>query len=794
MRPSANNPLAGAVLLIFVAGLFGAFPPPARSAREKTVTAVAVAGNRRLAASSILARVKTRAGEPYSQETVNADLKRLSEWGPFSSVRFDVEEETPGAVEVTIVVEERPLVNKVYYEGNREFDADDLAEETATAPGKILDQAVLKKDEEKIVELYRKEGYLNAAVETQVKPIPDTGEVTVFFNISEGDEVRISEIVFDGARAIKPGDLEDVMQTTAKSFPFHSGILTASEFDLDQERIILYYREHGYLDARILDVDYDYTPDGRRLKLVIHLEEGEQYHTGQVTVRGNERFSAEELQGRLTMIDGTVFSPMSLRNDYRSLLDFYQSRGYMDADIRPVQSYNPATERMDLTYQISEGDISFIDRIDIEGNEITKDVVIRREMGVRPGDVYDGVRVRRSRERLLNLGYFETVVIDQVPARDPGQKDLVVKVTEKKTGQFMFGFGYSSIDDFIGYAEISQSNVDILNPANGFMGGGQKLRLRGELGTERSLYELSFTEPWLFGIPLSAGFDVYRRDRAWSEYDESRKGFDLRFRRRLFWIVQGGVIYRLEQVDISDIADGAFPELYLEEGKNWISSIVPSLSTDTRDSFLIPTRGTKNVLACELAGGVLGGSKDYVKTTYDFSYYLELWWPTWVLAFKMRAGTASAYGDTDVVPIYERFYLGGGNSIRGFRYREVGPFYQDPDDGDYEPIGGDSMLMGTFELTFPIIEMVRGALFCDIGNVWVDSQWTEEGVGWPATEDFDILSGDWFKTLNSGAGIGLRLYLPIGPIKLDYGWPLRTGPDGWNDTGGRFHFNIGYEW
>ncbi len=773
-----------------------AAPSLSPAAREQIVSEVEVSGNSRLSREAILARIETQAGKPFSQNALNGDLARLNEWGPFSSLEFRVDDAGEGAVKVLILVSERPLINKVEFDGSREFDDDDLAKKIASAPGQVLDEAKLKADAEKIVAEYRKEGYLNATVSPVVKPVPGTGEVRVRFDIAEGKEVRIREIKFAGLSRIDPSVLRGDMKTKAKSFPFRSGILDVGEFALDQERIVYYCRQEGFLDAKLLGVEYEYTPDGKWLDLVIRLEEGPLYRAGQIQVLGAVRFPEAALREMIQMKENDVFSPVQTATDRRSLADFYQSRGYMDVEIRPLQVYNQATEKMDLTYSIAEGEISYINRIEIEGNDITKDVVIRREMGVIPGDIFDGVRVRRSWERLNNLGYFESVAIDQVPAVEPGKKDLVVRVAEKKTGQFMFGFGYSSVDDFIGYAEIGNSNVDILNPANGFLGGGQKLRLRGELGTEVARYELSFTEPWLFGYPLSGGFDLYRRDRSWSYYNETRKGFDLRLRRHIFGVVQGGLTYRLEQVGIHNVDQDAFIEIKDEEGESWVSSITASLTGDTRDSFLVPTRGMRNNLSCELAGGPFGGDQDFVKTSYDFSVYQELFWEKWVLAFKFRAGTISTYGDTEVMPVYDRFYLGGGNTIRGFRYREVGPYYQD-EDGDYQPIGGNSMLMGTVEFTFPIIGgeigSVRGALFLDAGNLWVDSTWEDNGIGYPETASSRIFTRDWFDTINSSAGFGLRLYLPIGPIKLDYGYPLRTGPDGWNDSGGRFHFNIGYE-
>lgn len=763
------------VFLVLV-GLFLCFPPPARAIRERIVEEVVVSGNRRLSQSAILSRIKTQTGQVFQQEDINADLKRLHDWGPFSSIEIEAQPAGEGKVRVVFKVEEKPIIKKIIFEGNREFSDKRLQREITSAPGQVLSPAQLKEDIARIYKLYEEEGYLQAGIDSQIKTDPATGEAVVFIDIKEGHEVRIKRIKIEGAREISEDDLLGLIKTKRRSL-FRSGIFEEERFEADLERITAYYRSHGYLDMKIVDVKRTFSKDGSKMYIRIKIEEGKQYYTGAVEMVGNEHFPAEELEQLLALKREDVFTFAALRKDTRALRDFYSSKGYIDASIRPQTIYNQATERMEITYAIRENQISYINRIEISGNEITREIVIRRELAVKPGEIFDGLKVQRSRERLYNLGYFHQVSIDPIPTALPNKKDLIIRVEEKKTGEFLFGVGYSSIDDFIGFVEIGQGNFDLFNPPF-FMGRGQKLKVRAEFGTKRDNYQLSFTEPWLFGIPLSFGVDFYRRDRSWSDYRETRKGGDLRLRQRLVEFVEIGLIYRLEQVEISRVAEDASESIKIEEGKNWINSLTPSLARDTRDSWLIPTRGMRNSLSVEVAGGMLGGDKDFIKSNFSTSSYYSIF-PGHILGFRFRMGTAQSFGDTEVVPIYEKFYLGGANTIRGFRYREVGPFDPETD----EPLGGDSMTMASVEYTFPIFEMVRGALFCDIGNAWADKNW----------KDGDSIFGNrWLKSLNSGAGIGLRFYLPIGPIKLDYAWPLRTGPDDWNDTGGRFHFNIAY--
>ncbi|MCX6348783.1 MAG: outer membrane protein assembly factor BamA [Candidatus Aureabacteria bacterium] len=768
--------------LVFFLGL----PPLLPAARENTVAEVLIEGNVRLNASAIMSRIKTRTGQPYAQETLNADLKRLYDWGPLASVSVDVQETPAGGFRVTFRVEEKPTISRIIFEGNREFSGGKLLGEISSVAGEPLSEPKLREDAAKIFELYEKEGYLQARIDYQIKAKPESGEATVIFVVAEGREARIKTIAIVGAKAIDPDDLLGLMETHSRSLfgILHTGIFRKDEFEADLEKITQYCHNQGYLDMKALKTENVFSPDKGSIFITIAIEEGKRYSAGTIGLSGNEVFSESELRSLLALKPGAVFSYQAVRLDVRALQDFYSSKGYIDAVVRPSTVYDPAKDRMDVAYALRENQLSYINRIDISGNTVTKDIVIRRELAVRPGEVCDGIKIRRSEERISNLGFFQKVTIDPVASEAPGSKDLAIRVEEKKTGEFLFGVGYSSIDDLIGFAEIGLGNFDLFHWPN-FLGAGQKIRLRGEFGSTRDNYELSFTEPWIFGVPLSFGVDLYRRDWVWEDYKERRKGGDIRLRRRLTGFAEANLTYDLEQVEIYSVASDAYWSIQSEAGKNWVSSLTPGLSYDSRDSYLIPTRGVNATINCEVAGGILGGDKDFVKTIFSGSLYYSIF-EGHILGFRVMAGSAQPYSDTEIVPVYERFFLGGANSIRGFRYREVGPYDTLTDD----PIGGDSMVLGSVEYTFPIWEnTIRGALFFDIGNVWVDDTWS---VVQPGDPPMDVFSNPWLKSLNSAAGIGLRLYLPIGPIKLDYGWPLRSGPDGWNDAGGRFNFNIGY--
>lgn len=789
--PKRKNKLRGtgpvpgiALLLLLSAALLSG--PPGAAGREKTVSEVRIEGNRRMSRDAVLARVRVRPGEPYRPEEINADLQRLHDWGPFSSIRIDSEETAAGEVAVVIAVEEKPIVREIYFEGNRQFKDEKLIKEISTAGGDRLSESRLNEDIGTIYGLYEKDRYYQTRIDYRITTDPEAGEADVFINIHEGYQVRVQEVSFTGLSDLDADDLKGVMATRPHSLfsIFRRGKFSEDEFDLDLERIVLHARSQGYLDFQVLDDEKRVSDDGSKLFIAIAVSEGQRYYVGEVRVVGNENFPAGDLEALLQLTTDRPFSPEAMKTDTGKLRDFYYERGYIDADVTPRQILNPGTGKIDITYQLTENRISYINRIDIVGNEITRDRVIRRELWlnkVNPGEIFNGVRIETGQRRLQNLGFFQQVSLDPVPTSDPERKDLLVRLEERKTGEFMFGVGYSSDDDFIGFIEIGQGNFDLFHPPL-FMGAGQKMKIRAEFGTSKSNYELSFTEPWLLGIPLSFGVDLYRRTRSYTDYDEKRIGGNLRLRRLIADFTQVGLTYNLEQVEISDVDSYADWSIQSEAGKNWISSLTPSITYDTRDSILIPSRGVRASLACQVAGGIFGGDKDFVKTTFYSSQYLSIF-PGHILGFRFNAGTAQSYGDTDVVPVYERFFLGGANTIRGFRYREVGPQGIDPRTGlpNEDPVGGDSMMMASVEYTFPIIDMVRGAFFYDVGNVWTDNDWELDEP--PFTDR-------WFKSLQSGAGFGLRLYLPIGPLKLDYAWPLVY--EEWNKTGGRFHFNIGY--
>ncbi|MCX7915518.1 MAG: outer membrane protein assembly factor BamA, partial [Verrucomicrobiae bacterium] len=440
----------------------------------------------------------------------------------------------------------------------------------------------------------------------------------------------------------------------------------------------------------------------------------------------------------------------------------------------------------DLVYQIREGELTYIERIPIRGNTKTKSKVIRRELAVAPGDIYNTVKVDASVERLKNLGYFSKVEATPEPTTVPGRKDLVINVEEQRTGSVTFGAGFSSIDKLVGFVELTQGNFDLFNPPT-FTGGGQKLRLRLQLGTERKDYVLSFTEPWFLDQRLALGVDLFRRENTYQSryYAEDRLGGAVRLEKALNEFLRAELEYSLQNIELR-VDPTASKELQSQDGERLRSALSLALVHDTRDSVFLTTRGNRTEFSVELVGGPWGGDVNVYKLNAKTTFYFPLF-NGHVLQLLAAAGVVDAFGSTsgsgptvteivkgvpvqrkvNDVPIFDRYFLGGANTLRGFKYRGVGPR-----DVLGEPIGGNTYCNATVEYTIPIVERVRGAIFFDIGNVWADA--------YEFSTDF-----------KANVGVGVRLNLPIGPLRLDYGHPVIT--DDVSGRAGRFQFSVGYQ-
>jgi outer membrane protein insertion porin family len=742
----------------------------AQIGEKKLVTAVEIKGNKTISNTTVLSKIKTRVGLEYSGNIISDDIKRLYSTGYFSDIDVDRQDYNDG-FKVIFYLTEKPIIKSIKYTGAKHISKRKLDMLVTLKEGEFLDYQKLKADIREIKSEYDRRGFSNAKVEYNVKE-DDANRADVEIVIKEEYRVRIKRINFEGNSAFPDKRLLKIIKTRPDTL-FTSGFYKEETIEEDVVRLESFYKREGYIDTRVFyRIEHEFKG---RMILTFTIDEGEKYTVGSIRIEGNRILSDDEIRAVLIeCAPGKVFGQEQLEMDVSRIQKLYFDKGYIFAQINKTTAIDPQTNKVAIVYNIDEGEIAYVDKINIKGNVKTKDIVIRRELRIKPGERFDGEKLRRSKERLRNLGFFEDISYEIEPGSAPNRKDLVVEVKEAKTGEFSFGGGYSSVNEFGGFLEIAQRNFDFQNFPY-FTGDGQELKLHAELGTLREELLLSWTEPWLFDYPISFGFDGYKtsRDRESDVgygYNEERVGGDLRLGKELSEYIYGNMIYRYETIEISNITQEATNELKKEKGKNSISTFDMKIVRDTRDNIFDPSKGTVLSGQVGIAGGPLGGDKDFYRFIGKASIDIPIKkFRNSVLEFRARVGLIDAYGDSSEVPIYSRFFAGGTDSIRGYNERKVGPI--DPVSED--PIGGESMFIGNIEYTVPIIDYLKVAAFYDTGNVW--SKLSDFGKG-------------GFK---SGIGVGIRVKTPIGPLRLDYGYPLDTEP-GEEAREGKFYFSMSH--
>jgi len=730
---------------------FAFFCAFAQEEQAKVIMVIRVKNNKAVSESTVLSKIKSKQGDRFSQDILNDDLKRLYALGYFTDVSMDVEDYKEGVM-VTIIVEEKPLVEEVVFEGNSKISAKRLKKSMQTKVGEMLDYSKLSQDVSELEALYSQHGFQETKMRYEIQKDEETNTASVKIIVEEHERSRIKKVYIKGNDSVPTKTILGMMKTRP-AWLLSRGYFSEEAFESDIEKLKAHYQSLGFLDVAITS-DFDYDEAKKLMFITLNVAEGKRYVIGRITVDGNLVFPKENIEKKITMKEGKPFSYSQLRSDMDSIKEFYFSKGYMNVEIDVDRKIDPTTNIASLDYKINAHEIVYVGKIDIKGNTKTKDIVIRRELRIYPGERFDGDKIRRSKERMYNLGFFEDIYFDTQETQDPNVRGLVISVKETKTGEFAFGGGYSSVDEFIGFVQVTQKNFDILNFPY-FTGDGQQFAVKANIGNIRSDYEASWTEPWIFDFPLSFGLDGYhrthsRRSAVGYGYKEVRAGGDLRFGKELTEYFRTDLMYRLENVNISDLSEDATIDLVRERGDNWMSSIISSLTFDTRDNIYSPRAGLLAQIIMENTGGFLGFDKDYYKGSLLAAYYYDIFkWA--VLELKGRTGMCNSYGNTDEVPIYERFYAGGAYTIRGYRERRVGP----RDAGSSDPIGGEAMIIGNAEITFPLYEnIIKGAVFYDVGNVWRRLE--------------DYFSGGF----KHGAGTGVRVKTPIGPLNLDLGYPL----------------------
>lgn len=739
----------------------------------------------------IRANIRVKAGDPYIRSSVDDDVKNLYGTGFFYNIQV-VDAASDQGVVLTYVVQGKPRLTGIKYQGNVKYNQAKLEKKVTSKVGQPLDEQKLFTDAQEIKKMYRNAGYpqTEAKYTVSIDEVAGTGSAT--FEIEETPKVKIEAIEFDGAAAYPQSKLRGLVKIRKPGiFGNLFGWRTFKQDKLieGQELLTDFYRENGYIDFEIKDVHQTY-PTPTLVVIKITIFEGKPYKFGAVTFKGNKLATAAELQRWFKMRVGDTYTPKGLSGDVEAVEDFYGRLGYIDVtqssgNLRVIRVPNTDTGTMDLEFQIEEGQKSLVEKIEIRGNTKTKDRVVRRELAVTPGETFDMTRVKLSKARLEGLQFFEKVETRADATEIPTRKNLVVDVEEKSTGNMSLGAGFSSVDAIVGFAEVSQGNFDLFNPPT-FTGGGQKFRARVQLGTKRQDYEISFIEPWFLGRKLALGVDLYHRQLDFNSvnslYNESRTGARVSLTKALgsdFLI--GNLSTTVENVGIKGVPTNAPPSILAGQGDKLLFRFGGSLAYDTRNSTMLPNHGQRTELATEF----VGGGAQFYKVELKTAWYIKGPFEGHILELVGRAGVMDGFGGG--IPFYERFYLGGLYSLRGFEYRGVGPreayntytYNTNPPPNNVagtntvtEPVGGNTYWFGSAEYSLPLIDKLRFALFYDIGSVSPGSYKFQ----------FSNFSDNW--------GIGLRLNLPIGPLRLDYGIPIHH--DANSGGSGKFQFGVGY--
>ncbi|HLF93329.1 MAG TPA: outer membrane protein assembly factor BamA [Planctomycetota bacterium] len=713
------------------------------------VKELTVEGNRRVQEAVILGRVKSAIGSTFSPNLLTEDLRSIFGLGFFDDVQMRIED-FEGGVKVTFVVKERPFVRDVDFVGNKRVGTSDLQEKVELRLGAVYNPVEVQRAREKLKDFYEDEGYFEVQITPEVETFAD-GDVKVVFSINEGRRMTIEKVVIRGNKGLTDRQIKKAMATQERQYFILRGTVQRQRLEEDVERILALYNDNGYIQARVDSHEATVDRDKARVTITFVVVEGQQYRVGDIGFKGITLLPEAEVRRQLKFKSGDVFSRTKVRESMKAIADLYGTIGRASADINPLSEQLAAPPRMNLTLEILEGPEVYVERINITGNVRSQDKILRREIAMVEGDLFTLNHLEKARKKLVNLGFFEDVKLTTQPGSDKTKIIVNVDVTERPTGMFSIGGGFSSVDSFLGTIDLAQRN---------FLGRGWEASIRLRLGATSQQGIISFTEPWLFDRPLAAGFDIFNTRRQFTEYDYDTLGGGVRLSHPFQDVWRWNLAYRVTRDKIDNIRSEEFSALSGEAGTRVTSMVSGSVARDSRDSTLNPTRGGLSVLGADFAG--VGGDSRFVKLSASTNYFYPVWLDH-VLAGRAEGGYGFGWSD-DPLPLFERYYLGGPNSIRSFKFRRISPT-----DGGFR-IGGTSELLGNLEYIVPLGFGIRLAGFFDIGNVY------------GFTKDFDPTD------LRKAGGAGVRWHSPFGPIRLDYGVNLdrKTGEDF-----GAFHFSVG---
>lgn len=739
---------------------------------------IVIKGNKKIEVDAIKAKLTSKEGGQASNDTIHQDIVDLFNLGYFYDV--DVTASDSGPLTLTYTVTEKPSVATIDFDGNEEIDVDELKEITGLKPYEILNMAKIREAADKMEKLYEDKGFFLARISYKIEPDADPGSVKLTFTIAENDKVRVKRISFIGNKKIASGKLKDSMITKEGgffAFLSGSGSYKQDAFDRDTQMLNYFYFNEGYVQVKIDRPQVYVTPDKKGIYITFRVEEGEQFKVGSVDFTGDLLFSRDELFETTNIQKQDIFRYQVLQDDLKALQAKYGDLGYAYANPIPRTRIREADREVDITFEIDKGYKVYFGRINMVGDSKTRDKVIRRELRIVEGELYNETRKRESIDNVKRLGFFEEVNFNsKTPKGKNDIMDLDIVVKERNTGTIQVGAGYSNFNGFVFNGQVNQIN---------FLGRGQRLGISIDLSKRQSLYKASFTEPYFMDTEWSTGFDLYRSQRLLSEYDETKTGGNIRIGHPLAPYLDGYVRYKLDDTRLKlDPETGDLDTFPVDTANGLTSSLTFTLEYDKRDDRFAPSKGVFSSVGIEYAG--VGGDKDYTKGFGFFRYYKSVFW-NMVWRNNLNYSFISSNVSGKPVPFNELFLLGGANSLRGYDWFSIGKrkrskrAYDIAKGGNasneeaerlaQRPFGGTQEFFYNMEMQFPMISeaKINGVIFYDVGDA------------------DDSLA---MARLRQDYGFGFRWFSPIGPLRFEWGFPIQRRAE-LNEDAVNFEFAIG---
>jgi len=736
---------------------------------------VEIRGLERVGESLVRSLLEVKPGSTYDrqidvQRAVQRDIRRLYQLGYFATIGAKARKDGNKNILIYELVEER-IIDEVRIQGNKKLKLRQLRSSISWHEGQAFVKEGYGEERDSVLNLYRSKGFLNTTVDIVVEPIAPS-RVRVTYQIIEGKKAKIKSINFLGNDALSNRKLKRTIKTR-RAYWFLGGKFDQEKWENDLAAVIDKYGDVGRLEAEIANTEFTYGKNGKRLDIDVTVAEGPEYHIGTLSTANNFVFTNGELEPRIKSVQGEVHNRSLVNADADAIQNLYRDSGYVRASVTPQVTLDRTNHTTSVTHQIREDELKYIREIRVTGNSITKDEVIRRNVYLKPGERYDGNLKGLSERRLAQTGYFESPPILTLQGDEENDRfeNVLVDVVEGKTGDFNFGGAYNTDEGFGGFGELRLNNFDIANPPS-FSGGGQTFSARFFVGTVRTNFRVGWTDPEFLGYPFALtveGFDERYRGSGASDYTIENTGGRITIGKRLSLYNSGSVGISYRDTSITELDTFVDPSLRQLADPGQTLSLIFGLTRTTTNSFRDPTRGGDHQLTLEVAG--LGLDNDFVSLNHDSTWYYGLKkWEKVSFSFRTREGISFPYGDTDLVPLNDRFFGGGSYTLRGYDFRDVGPKAQTYriSNGqvivDEEPIGGELRLLNTVEAKYKLNELLRLYLFSDAGAVFFKPE--------------DINFEDW--RFSVGVGIGIQVPF-LGPMRIDYGFPLN--PDSTQGNG-----------